>query len=195
MPARRLTVLTATALWFAVSPLASLHAQSEAALPKDSVQADRDVVRHAVAGSLMEVQLGQLAQRHATHDMVQKFGQRMAMDHQKLQDQWTDLAAKHGMPIKPALSSKQQRKVDRLQHADRAVFDREYMIVMIKAHTKDAAALKAAVDSARSEPVRKMAAYALPIVQDHLLAARAAAKDVGVDSAVVAQSERVAESQ
>jgi hypothetical protein len=68
------------------------------------------------------------------------------------------------------------------------------MIAMIKGHTKDAADLKGAIDSARSDPVRKMAAYALPIVQEHLVAARVAGREVGVDSAVVAQS-HVAESQ
>jgi predicted outer membrane protein len=62
------------------------------------------------------------------------------------------------------------------------------MIAMIKGHAKAATELEAQVDSARSEPVRKMAAYALPIVREHLLAARAAAKEVGVDSATVARS-------
>jgi hypothetical protein len=66
------------------------------------------------------------------------------------------------------------------------------MITMIKGHTKDVADLKAAVDSARSEPVRKMAAYALPIVQDHLQNARAAGKEIGLDSTAVARS-KVAE--
>ena len=59
---------------------------------------------------------------------------------------------------------------------------------MIKGHTKDAADLRVAVDSARSEPVRKMAAYALPIVQDHLQNARTAAKEIGLDSTAVARS-------
>jgi predicted outer membrane protein len=112
----------------------------------------------------------------------------MALDHQKLERQWTDLAAKHGMRFRPALSSAQQGQLTRLQRADRSAFDREYMITMIKEHTKDAAGLKAAADSARSEPVRKMAAYELPIVQDHLRNARVAGKEVGVDSTAVARS-------
>jgi hypothetical protein len=38
-----------------------------------------------------------------------------------------------------------------------------------------------------------MAAYALPIIRDHLLAAQAAGKEVGVDSATVADSKKMAE--
>jgi hypothetical protein len=67
------------------------------------------------------------------------------------------------------------------------------MIAMIKGHAKTAAELEVQVDSARSEPVRKMAGYALPIVREHLLAARAAGKEVGVDSATVAQKQDRAE--
>lgn len=188
---RRLSVLTVASLLFAFLPTA-LRAQ--ATPPKDSVQADGQFVRHQAADNMMEVQLGQLAEHRATNPMVQKFGEKMAMDHHRLQDQWTDLAEKHGMRFQPALASAQHAKITRLQQAGRSDFDRDYMITMIKGHTKDAADLKAAVDSARSEPVRKMAAYALPIVQEHLQNARAAAKEIGLDSTAVARS-KVAEKE
>jgi putative membrane protein len=183
-------VFTAASLLFAVLP-ASVSAQA-ATLPKDSIQADGEFVRHQAADNMMEVQLGQLAERRASAPIVQKFGEKMAIDHEKLMDQWKDLAEKHGLRFTPALTSVQQGKVTRLRQLGRSDFDREYMITMIKGHTKDAADLKAAVDSARSEPVRKMAAYALPIVQDHLQNARAAGKEIGLDSTAVARS-KVAE--
>jgi len=187
---RPLPVFTAASLLFAVLP-ASVSAQA-ATLPKDSIQADGEFVRHQAADNMMEVQLGQLAERRASAPIVQKFGEKMAIDHEKLMDQWKDLAEKHGLRFTPALTSVQQGKVTRLRQLGRSDFDREYMITMIKGHTKDAADLKAAVDSARSEPVRKMAAYALPIVQDHLQNARAAGKEIGLDSTAVARS-KVAE--
>jgi putative membrane protein len=172
---------------------AALHAQA-ATPPKDSIQADGQFVRHQAADNMMEVQLGQLAEHRAAAPIVQKFGEKMALDHEKLQDQWTSLAEKHGLRFTPALTSVQQAKIARLRQAGRSDFDRDYMITMIKGHTKDAADLKAAIDSARSEPVRKMAAYALPIVQEHLQNARAAAKEIGLDSSAVARS-KVAEKE
>jgi len=187
---RSLPVFATASLLLAFLPAAA--AAQATTPPKDSVQADRDLVRHQAAENLLEVQLGQLAEHRASAPMVQKFGEKMAIDHEKLEDQWKDLAEKHGLRFTPALSSTQQGKVTRLRQLDRSDFDREYMIAMIKGHTKDAADLKAAIDSARSEPVRKMAAYALPIVQDHLQNARAAAKEIGVDSTAVARS-KVAE--
>ncbi len=194
MPARYL-MTTAATLLLAVSPLSPMHAQAGTTPPNDSVSADAAFIRRAAADNLLEVQLGELAQHQATNSMVQKFAQRMVTDHGTLEKQWTDLASKHGMPLKAALSSKSQHKVDRLRQAKGATFDQEYMVAMIKGHAKNAEQLKAQVDSARPEPVRKMAAYALPIVQEHLAAARVAAKEVGVDSATVARSQRVAESK
>ena len=193
MHIRLLTTLGTAALLLGPLPL-SLHAQAGTSPPKDSIQADAEFVRHAVAHSLMEVQLGQFAENHAANKMVRGFGERMAIEPQRLQDQWTGLAAKHGMPVKPALTPSQKQHVAQLEKAG-ASFDKEYMIATIKGHTKDAARLKTEIDSARSEPVRKMAAYALPIVRDHLLSAQAAGKEVGVDSATVARSEHVAESK
>jgi putative membrane protein len=184
---RRLPVLAVASLLFAFLP-AALSAQAGTTPPHDSIQADGDFVRHQAADNLMEVQLGQLAEHRAYNPIVKKFAEKMALDHRKLQDQWTDLAEKHGLRFTPALGSVRQGKVTRLQQIGRSDFDRAYMITMIKGHTKDAADLKAAVDSARSEPVRKMAAYALPIVQEHLQNARAAAKEIGLDSSAVARS-------
>jgi putative membrane protein len=194
MPARYV-MATAATLLLAASPLSPMHAQARTTPPKDSVSADAAFIRRAAADNLLEVRLGELAQHQATNPMVQKFGERMVIDHGKLEKQWTDLASKHGMPLKATLGSKDQRKVGRLEQAKGATFDREYMIAMIKGHEKNAKKLEAEVDSARSEPVQKMAAYALPIVREHLLAARAAAKEVGVDSATVARSRREAESK
>jgi putative membrane protein len=194
MPARNLMTVAAT-LGLAASPFSAIHAQAGTTPPKDSVSADADLIRHAAADNRLEVKLGELAQHQATNPTVQKFAERMVNDHGRLAKQWTDLAAAHGMPLKAALSSKKQKKIDRLRQATGATFDREYMIAMVKAHTKAAKELEVQVDSARSEPVRKMAAYALPIVREHLLAARAAAKEVGVDSLTVARGKGGADNE
>jgi len=186
----RLLAAAAAATLLAATPFGRARAQ---AVPHDSIQADAGFVRHAVADNLLEVRLGEVAQHRATNQQVQKFGERMANEHEKMQKQWTDLAEKHGLKIEAALGPMQQQKVDRLQKMDKSSFDRAYMTAMIRGHTQDVATLKAEVDSAKSEMVRKMAAYALPIVRDHLLSARAVGKEVGVDSSVVAESRHVAE--
>jgi len=93
----------------------------------------------------MEVRLGQYARDHAANSRVRGFGEHMAIDHQRLLDQWTGMAAKHGLAVKPALSPSQQQKVAQLENTTGPSFDKQYMIAMIRGHSKDAADLKAAM--------------------------------------------------
>ena len=112
----------------------------------------------------------------------------MVTDHQKMEKQWTDMASKHGMSFQPGLGKLHEQKLDRLQRADQQAFDREYVTSVIRQHMDDVDYFKNEGESARSAPVRKLVAYMLPILQDHLTAARQVGKQVGVDSAVVARS-------
>jgi predicted outer membrane protein len=190
MSVRDLIAATA-ALLLAAAPLASAHAQGAEA--KDSVQADAKLVRWAVEDNMLEARLGDVAKQQATNGMVQKFGERMALDHGRLQNQWADLASKHGITVPDTLSAKGKQRVDRLEGLPKSSFDKEYMTAMLKAHAKVADKLRTAQDSARSDPVRKLANYELPIVREHLAAASVAAKEVGVDSTVVNESKEIAE--
>jgi putative membrane protein len=192
MPVRHLAMMAAGGLLLAAAPLSPMHAQAKpatkATTSNDSIQADARFVHEAVADNLLEVRLGELAQRKATKPSVKQFAQRMVTDHQKLEDQWTDMAAKHGMPIKPGLGPRHEQKVDRLQRADQKAFDRGYMTTVIAHHMDVVDYFRHEGESAHSEPVRKLVGYELPILQDHLLSARQIGKEVGVDSAVVARS-------
>ena len=181
----------ATALLFGVAPLASARAQDAAA--RDSVQADARLVRHAIADNMLEVRLGQIAQRKATDKAVQGFAQRMVTDHQRLEDQWTDLAKKYGIAVPDSLGTAGRQKVRSMETAGKSSFDKAYMTAMLKGHADEADHLRTEVDSARSKPVQKLIDYERPIILEHLQAAANAAKEVGVDSTVVNRSKEVAE--
>jgi putative membrane protein len=185
----------------AVAPLSSMHSQATppgrkamsptAAATADSVRRDSKFIHEAAADNLLEVRLGELAGRKAGNPAVKQFAQQMVTDHQKLQDQWTTMASKHGMSFTAGLGPLHQRKVSRLQSADPKAFDREYLAGVIRNHMDDVDYFRNEGESARSAPVRKLVAYELPILQDHLKSAWRLGKDVGVDSAVVARARRV----
>jgi putative membrane protein len=179
----------------AATPLSPIHAQAKPAAKNDSVKADGKFIREATADNLLEVRLGEMAGRRATTADVKQYGQRMVTDHQKMADQWTDLATKHGVELKPGLGPGRESKVDRLQRADQKAFDRAYMTTMIDLHAADVDSFQKVGMSAHSAPVRKLVTYQLPILREHLLNARRIGKEVGVDSAVVERSRHVAENE
>jgi putative membrane protein len=189
MPVRDFTAAATAALLLALAPLASVHAQAA----KDSTQADARFIRKSLQDNALEVRMGEVAQHQASNQMVQKLGERMVTDHGRLQKQWADLATKHGVTVSDSLGAKDQQRLAKLQGLPKSSFDKQYVTAMLHAHAKDARELKSEVDSAQSDPVKKMAAYELPIVQEHLLAVAAAAKEVGVDSTVVNRSKSMAE--
>jgi len=194
MPVRHLIAMASGGLLIAAMPLCSMQAQAKPATTKatttreDSIQADSKFIREATADNLLEVRLGELAERKATNPTVKQFAQRMVTDHQKMEDQWTDMASKHGMPFQPGLGRLHQEKLDRLQRADQQAFDRGYMTAMIRNHMDDVRYFKNEGEAVHSAPVRKLVGYGLPLLQDHLMSARQVGKQVGVDGAVVAQS-------
>ncbi|HEX3235660.1 MAG TPA: DUF4142 domain-containing protein [Gemmatimonadales bacterium] len=196
--------ITAAGLLLAVASFASLQAQatpgtqkstsSTAAASTDSIRRDSKFIHEAAADNLLEVRLGEAAQRKAGNPAVKQFAQQMVADHQKLQDQWTVMASKHGVSFTPGLGPLHQRKLDRLQQADPKTFDREYVATVIRNHMDAVSYLKNEGESARSAPVRKLVAYELPMLQDHLKSAWRLGKDVGVDSTVVARARVTARS-
>ena len=54
---------------------------------------DRKFVEEAAQGGMAEVELGKLAEQHATSDQVKQFGRKMATDHQKANEQLKKIAA------------------------------------------------------------------------------------------------------
>jgi putative membrane protein len=185
MSLRHLTAMAAGGLLIAALPLSPMHAQAKPAASKDSIRPDSKFIHETVAGELMEVRLGQIAEQRATNTDVKQFAQRMVTDHQKLEDQWVDMASKHGMPIKPGLGSRHEAKVSYVRQAAPKAFDREFMTMMIGVHEDRVPYFENEGMSAHSEPVRKLVSYELPILREHLLDARRVGKSVGVDSAAV----------
>jgi putative membrane protein len=185
MSLRHLTGMAGVGLLIAALPLSPMHAQAKPAASKDSIRPDSKFIHETVAGELMEVRLGQIGEQRATNKDVKQFAQRMVTDHQKLQDQWVDMASKHGMPIKPGLGPSHQAKVSYVQRAAPKAFDREFMTMMIGVHEDRVPYFENEITSVHSEPVRKLVTYELPILREHLLDAKRVGKSVGVDSAAV----------
>src|SRR4051794_31695258 len=75
-------------------PVSSLHAQAKPAVKdtsaakakvdaKQDVREDKDFIRELASDNLLEIRLGELAQRKATDPAAKQYGQRMVTDHTK----------------------------------------------------------------------------------------------------------------
>ena len=130
--------------------------------------ADRKFVEEAAEGGRMEVELGQMAKQKASNDAVKQFGERMATDHSKANQELAQLASGKGIELPKQPGRKAQSEQDRLSKASGSTFDREYVKMMVKDHEKDVAAFKRASKDAKDPDVKAWAAKTLPTLEDHL---------------------------
>jgi len=149
-------------------------AQSSGGTPADSKFA-----REAAAGGMEEVELGKVAVRNASDDKVKAFGQRMVDDHSKAGDELKTIASKDNINLPAGLDAKGKATVERLSALSGSVFDRAYMMDMVKDHQADIAAFQRESSSGMNPDLKMWATTTLPTLQDHLRMAKDAEGAVG----------------
>jgi len=134
--------------------------------------ADDSFVKKAAEGGMAEVELGKLAAQKASSDEVKKFGQRMADDHGKANDELKTLAQKKNITLPGDLDAKDKALHDKLEKLSGPAFDRAYMQAMLTDHQKDVSEFRTESKSGTDPDVKAWAAKTLPTLEDHLKQAR-----------------------
>jgi putative membrane protein len=130
--------------------------------------ADHHFVTDAAVGGMAEVELGKVAAEKAANADVKKFGQRMADDHGKANDELKSLAQSKQITLPSAIDAKHKATIDQLSKLSGEAFDRAYVQEMLKDHQKDVAAFRAESKSGKDPEVKAWADKTLPILEDHL---------------------------
>lgn len=132
---------------------------------------DKDAIKfaqEAAEGGMMEVQLGQIAQKNSSTQSIQDFGKMMVDDHSALNDKLKDLASKKNVSLPSALTDEQQKKVDKLSKETGKDFDKDYVSMMIDDHKKDISKFKSAGKDIKDADFKDFVIKALPTLQKHL---------------------------
>jgi putative membrane protein len=157
--------------------------QVNAAIRGD-VTADGKLIRDVITDNLLEVHLGQIAERKAVNPSVKQFAQRMISDHSRLQGEWTFMASNNGMSVNPQLDNADKAKMSQLERLSGPEFDRTYMNLMIQGHQEAVNRLQNEGQYAQSAPVRARVANDLPILRQHLSMAQQVGSQVGATTTV-----------
>jgi len=130
--------------------------------------ADQHFVTDAAVGGMAEVELGKLAADKAANADVKKFGQRMADDHGKANDELKSLAQSKQITLPSATDAKHKATIERLSKLSGEAFDRAYVQEMLKDHQKDVAAFRTESKSGKDPEVKAWAGKTLPTLEEHL---------------------------
>jgi putative membrane protein len=107
---------------------------------------DKDFVNDLAVAGTAEVELGRMAAERAVNPDVKKFGQMMVDDHTKANDELTQLASQHNIPVPTDLDDKHRDLRDKLSKLQGADFDKEYMDAMVDGHDDVLGKLRSRVD-------------------------------------------------
>lgn len=132
-----------------------------------------DFTMKAATGSLMEIQLGQIAQTKATDPRIKDFGSMMVQDHTAASDELKRIAASKHIDLPTTLSADEQKEIDDLNQKTGKEFDKAYMNMMLKDHKKDIKEFEKAGKDLTDADFKNFAMKTLPTLQKHLDSAQA----------------------
>src|SRR5690606_18158376 len=111
-----------------------------------------------------EVESSQLASGKEVTDQVAQFAQMMVEDHQRANDQLSQIAQNAGITVSDTLASKHQQQLDELNGLEGEEFQRKYLEVQVKAHEEAVDLFRRASQQLQQEELRSFAEETLPVL-------------------------------
>ena len=157
------------ALVFVIGWSSLLFAQEKA--EKKDVP-DKGFIMYAARDGLFHVEAGKLAVQRGSSEGVKKFGQHAIDHHTQINDELTQLAGKKGVMLPKKMSKKEQEALDKVAKLSGPDFDKAYLEMEIKDHSKDLSAFQKEAKDGRDPEVKAWAAKIIPAIEEHLKMAR-----------------------
>jgi putative membrane protein len=128
-------------------------------------------MKAAALGGMMEVDLGQIAQKSTNPD-VKAFAEEMVKDHSKANAELKTLAEKKKIILPTAFPAEDKAHMDMMKTMTGTAFDHHYIDMMVTDHDKTIALFKSAAASQTKE-VSEFAKKTLPVITGHFEKAKA----------------------
>ena len=127
-----------------------------------------DFAQEAATGGMMEVELGNLAQKNSSFKAVLDYGKMLADDHTSLNNELKDLASKKNINLPTTVTSDQQDKINKLSQETGTKFDKDFISMAVDDHEKDIDKFKKAGNNITDQDFKDFIVKALPKLQEHL---------------------------
>jgi putative membrane protein len=157
------------ALMFVIGWGSLLLAQEKA--EKKDVPGGRFMMNAARDG-LFHVEAGKLAVQRGSSEGVKKFGQHAIDHHTQINDELAQLASKKGVKLPKKMSTKEREALDKVAKLSGPDFDKAYLEMEIKDHSRDLSAFQKEAKDGKDPDVKAWAAKTVSAIEEHLKMAR-----------------------
>jgi putative membrane protein len=146
---------------------------SMAANPIPVDEKDADFAVEAANGSMMEVEMGKLAESKATDPRVKNFASMMVADHTKAGEDLQKVASARNITLPSYLGTEAKRDIEKLGEKSGKDFDKAYMNMMLDDHKDDVKKFEDAAKECKDADLKNFASQTLPVLYKHLDSAKA----------------------
>lgn len=129
---------------------------------------DQKFVMEAAGGGMLEVKLGELAEKQASSPEVKDFGKMMIRDHSAVNDELKALAQKKGIKVPPTMGKAMQQQYDSLARMQGEKFDMLYMNMMLASHEQTIGLFQTESNKGQDAELKKWADSKVPALKHHL---------------------------
>jgi putative membrane protein len=150
------------------------ESQNDTKFEDSKIQDDIEFAVSAADGSMLEVQLGRLAQTKSTTSEVKLMGQMMADNHSKANEELKTLAAQKNITLPTVLSEDCQNTYNDLAAKTGKDFDDAYTEFMVRDHKEDIYKFKKEADKGNDAELKSWAAGKVATLEHHLEMAKQA---------------------
>lgn len=140
--------------------------------PAEKMESDADWAVDAASGGMLEVQLGELAQKNGVSQGVKDFGKMMATDHSKANEELKSIAAAKNITLPAMMGNDDQKTYDDLAKKTGTDFDKAYMSEMVDDHESDVKEFKKEASDGKDAELKAFAAKMVPTLEQHLQMAK-----------------------
>ncbi|MEN3293795.1 MAG: putative rane protein [Burkholderiales bacterium] len=126
----------------------------------------------AMQDGIWEIQTSHLAFQKSSDPDVKKFSTRMIDDHTKMDLEVVELAKISGAKLPQEITADQKIKFDDMSKLSGHEFDKRYMQYNVHDHERQVKAFSDQADKGSDVGVRAFAARNLPVLKEHLQAAK-----------------------
>jgi len=155
------------------------------------VQADRKFIHEVAADNMLEIQMAQLADRKGQSPAVKQFAERVALDHERMQNDWVGMASRNGHDFKPGIGKNHKAKLNKLQKLSGREFDRAYITTVVQDRKDYIDYFEKEGRAAQSSQVRQLVNRDLGTLRFHFTQAKRIGGQVGADTSATLRSERL----
>lgn len=148
--------------------MGSSAAKSGDARGANLAASDRRFMMEAAQSDMAELMTSKMAQQKGQSDAVKQYAQMMITDHTATSEKLTSMAQAKGVTLPTDVDGKHKRMAAKLEKAEGARFDREYMQGQVKAHQDAVKLFERQAKNGRDEDLKQFATATLPRLREHL---------------------------